>query len=95
MQKNLIDIHWMCRKASERRTYLLRTFIKLSTLKLKILTLIFYHSIGIFSIHYLTVSAEPLSPPTVEHLIAIGVFFPMVEKTLALQYLVISCVTSK
>jgi len=41
------------------------------------------------------VSAEPLSPPTVEHLTAMGVFFPMLENTLALQYLVMSWVTSK
>ena len=44
---------------------------------------------------YLTVSADPLSPPTVENLTAIGVFLPMFEKTLALQYFVMSCVTSK
>ena len=44
---------------------------------------------------YLTVSAEPLSPPTVENLTAMGVFFPIFENTFALQYLVISCVTSK
>lgn len=40
--------------------------------------------------YYLTVSAEPLSPPTVEHLTAIGVLLPILENTLALQYLVIS-----
>jgi hypothetical protein len=44
---------------------------------------------------YLTVSADPLSPPTVENRIAIGVFLPTFEKTLALQYFVMSCVTSK
>ena len=43
----------------------------------------------------LTVSADPLSPPTVEHLTAIGVLFPMPEKTFAFVYCVISWVTSK
>lgn len=44
---------------------------------------------------YLTVSADPLSPPTVENLTATGVCFPMLENISALQYFVISCVTSK
>lgn len=44
---------------------------------------------------YLTVSAEPLSPPTVEKRIASGVFFPTWEKTFAIEYLEMSLVTSK
>lgn len=44
---------------------------------------------------YLTVSAEPLSPPTVENLTATGVCFPTLENKSALQYCVMSCVTSK
>lgn len=44
---------------------------------------------------HLTVSAEPLSPPTVEKRTVIGVFLPIAEKTLALVYLEMSCVTSK
>ena len=45
--------------------------------------------------NYLALSADPLSPPTVENLTPIGVFFPISLKTLALQYLVMSWVTSK
>lgn len=44
---------------------------------------------------YLTVSADPLSPPTVENLTATGVCFPIAENKSALQYFVISLVTSK
>ncbi len=44
---------------------------------------------------YLAVSAEPLSPPTVEHLTASGVRFPISLKSLALVYFVMSWVTSK
>lgn len=47
------------------------------------------------SIMYLTVSADPFSPPTVENLTATGVCLPMLENKSALQYCVISCVTSK
>jgi hypothetical protein len=42
---------------------------------------------------YLAVSADPLSPPTVENLTATGVCLPTREKTLALQMSVMSCVT--
>lgn len=49
----------------------------------------------IYVYNYLTVSAEPLSPPTVENLTAMGVRFPIEEKTFALEYFVISWVTSK
>ena len=38
----------------------------------------------------LAVSAEPLSPPTVENLTASGVCFPTLLNTAALQYLVMS-----
>lgn len=44
---------------------------------------------------YLAVSADPLSPPTVENLAATGVCFPTHENISALQNFVISCVTSK
>jgi len=36
-----------------------------------------------------------MSLPTVENLANIGVFFPIVSKIFALQYLVMSCVTTK
>ena len=42
---------------------------------------------------HLAVSAEPLSPPTVENLTASGVCFPTLLNILALQYLVMSWVT--
>jgi len=44
---------------------------------------------------YLSVSADPLSPPTVENLKKTGVLLPTVLKKLALVYLVTSLVTSK
>lgn len=43
----------------------------------------------------LTVSAEPLSPPTVENRMATLVRFPIFSNTFALQYFVMSLVTSK
>lgn len=43
----------------------------------------------------LSESAEPDSPPTVENLKNIGVYFPTSFKNLALQYLLISFVTVK
>lgn len=43
----------------------------------------------------LRVSADPDSPPTVENRTPIGVLLPISENTLAAEYFVMSCVTSK